>query len=313
VVAGVLLAGLVGRHTWTAFALVLVLIFLMFFTAPISYALMSFFVTAMLGLLYTLLHTYSAGVLVLRIEETALGTACGVIAAVLVLPVRTDQRTDQQLATVLARLRDVGTAAVGQLSGGPAVDLVDMARDLDTALDDLRRSAGPLTHPFTPLRVRRRTAQYVVALLETCAYHVRSLAATAELVPYSRSVAADPRLAAVGLRLEHNLDVLIATIAVHEGRTAQQDTAKAEDGARAADGEGGQPGEIQAGPSIASMLEGSGSTVTPSQTVTFRVLRHLQRLDESVVALARPLGARVAVTPGAAAVSGSTRVPPGRV
>ncbi|MBY8878621.1 FUSC family protein [Actinacidiphila acidipaludis] len=308
VVAGVLLAGLVGRHTWTAFALVLVLIFLMFFTAPISYALMSFFVTAMLGLLYTLLHTYSASVLVLRIEETALGTACGVIAAVLVLPVRTGLRTDQQLMTVLARLRDVATAAVGQLSGGPAVDLVDMARDLDTALDDLRRSAGPLTHPFTPLRVRRRTAQYVVALLETCAYHVRSLAATAELVPFSRSVAADPRLAAVGLRLEHNLDVLIETIGTHDGKGPGKQAATA-----AADDQDGKPAEVQTGPSIASMLEGSGPAVVPSQTVTFRVLRHLQRLDESVVALARPLAAPVAAAPGTAGPAGSTRVPPNRV
>ncbi|WP_031113661.1 FUSC family protein, partial [Streptomyces sp. NRRL S-146] len=56
VVAGIALAGLVGNHTWTAFALVLVLIFAMFYSAPLSYTLMSFFVTAMLGLLYTLLH-----------------------------------------------------------------------------------------------------------------------------------------------------------------------------------------------------------------------------------------------------------------
>ena len=271
VVAGVLLAGAVGQHTWTAFALVLVLIFGMFFTAPVSYALMSFFVTAMLGLLYTLLHTYSLSVLVLRIEETALGAACGVIAAVLVLPVRTDQHTDEQLVTVLARLRDVSAAAVAQLSGGPAVDLVDMARDLDTALDDLRRSASPLLYPITPLRGRRRTARYLVALLETCAYHARSMAATAELVPYSRTVGADPRLAAMGPRLTHNLDALI-------GHVADQ----------------GVGGELRTGPSIASMLEGSGSGQLRSGTVTYRVLRHLQRLDEGVAALARPLGVPVA-------------------
>ena len=71
----------------------------MFFSAPLSYALMSFFVTAMLGLLYTLLNTYSVAVLVLRIEETALGAVCGIIAAVLVLPVHTDRRTDELLGT----------------------------------------------------------------------------------------------------------------------------------------------------------------------------------------------------------------------
>ncbi|MFE2378650.1 FUSC family protein [Streptomyces sp. NPDC059398] len=271
VVAGVALAGLVGNHTWTAFALVLLFIFGMFFTAPLSYALMSFFVTAMLGLLYTLLNTYSLSVLVLRIEETALGAACGVIAAVLVLPVHTDRRTDEELGTVLDRLRDVASAAVSQLSGGPPADLLDMARDLDTALDDLRRSTQPLTHPITPLRVRRQTARYLVAVLETCAYHARSLAATAELVPYSKTVAADPRLERSGVRIAHNIDVIAA---------------------RVADENAG--GEVESGASIAAMLESSSSEVLRSGTVTFRVLRHLQRLDEGVVGLARTLDVPIA-------------------
>jgi Fusaric acid resistance protein-like len=267
VACGVLLAGLVGNHTWTAFGLVLVCIFGMFFTAPLSYALMSFFVTSMLGLLYTLLHTYSISVLVLRIEETALGAACGFIAALLVLPVRTDMRTDEHLRKVLVRLGQVASAAVTQLSGGPAADLLDMARDLDTALDDLRRSTQPLTHPFTPLRERRQTARYLVALLESCAYHARALAATAELVPFSKRVAADPRLERAGMRIAHNIGVLVARVA-----------------------DDNSEGRVEAGASIAAMLEEPPSEALRSGTVTHRVLRHLQRLDEGVVGLARPLG-----------------------
>lgn len=274
VVAGVGLAGLVGHHTWTAFALVLLLVFGMFFTAPLSYALMSFCVTAMLGLLYTLLNTYSEAVLVLRIEETALGATCGVIAALLVLPVRTDDRTDQHLRTVLVRLQEVSSAAVEQLSGGPAADLLDMARDLDTALDELRSSTSPLTHPITPLRVRRRTARYLVGMLETCAYHTRSLAATAELVPSSQRIAADPRLARAGRRIDDNLAVLI-------GHLSGEDV----------------PGGVEAGASVAAMLEGTQPGVPRPGTVTFRVLRHLQRLDEGVVGLARPLGVPVSTGP----------------
>ncbi|MEU7576536.1 FUSC family protein [Streptomyces sp. NPDC041068] len=271
VVAGVALAGAVGNHTWIAFALVVLCIFGMFFTAPLSYALMSFFVTAMLGLLYTLLNTYSLDVLVLRIEETALGAACGIIAAVLVLPVRTSHRTDEELGTVLARLRDVVSAAVSQLSGGPAVDLVDLARDLDTALDDLRSSTKPLTHPIAPLRARRQTARYVVALLETCAYHARSLAATAELVPSSKSVAADARLALAGRRITHNIDLIAAQV-----RDEEPD------------------GTIESGASIASMLDSGRHEVLRTGSVAFRVLRHLQRLDEGIVGLARPLGVPLA-------------------
>ncbi|ANZ14197.1 Fusaric acid resistance protein conserved region [Streptomyces noursei ATCC 11455] len=271
VIAGVALAGLVGNHTWTAFALVLLCVFGMFFTAPLSYALMSFFVTAMLGLLYTVLNTYSVATLVLRIEETALGAACGIIAAAVILPVHTDRRTDEHLGAVLERLREAVAAAVAQLSGGPTADLLTLARDLDTALNDLRGSTQPLVHPITPLRVRRQTARYLVALLETCAYHARSLAATAELLPASRSVAADPRLGRVGRRIERNIELIAARVADEPA-----------------------DGEVEAGASIASLLDADGSPVPPSHTVTFRVLRHLQRLDEGVVGIARALDVPVA-------------------
>ncbi|MFF5843069.1 FUSC family protein [Streptomyces massasporeus] len=274
VVAGIVLAGLVGNHTWTAFALVLVLIFAMFYSAPLSYTLMSFFVTAMLGLLYTLLHTYSLDVLVLRIEETALGAACGVVAAALVLPVQTDRRTNELLGTVLERLAEVTEAAVGQLSGGPADELLDKARDLDQALADLRAATQPLTHPVTPLRTRRNTARYVVALLETCAYHARTLAATAELLPTHPSIAADPRLRGAAGRTVRNIEAIAARVAdEHAGA------------------------QVETGPSIASLL-GSDAGTPRYGRITDRVLRHLERLDEAVVGLARPLGVPVAAPKG---------------
>jgi hypothetical protein len=265
VVAGIVLAGLVGQRVPLAFALVLVLVFLTHYLARLSYTLMSFFVTAMLGLLYTLLNTYSLDVLVLRLGETALGAACGLAAAVLVLPVRTAHRTDELLTTVLERLADVTRSAVQQLSGGPSADLLDQARELDEALGDLRSSTQPLTHPITPLRSRRDTARYVVAQLETCAYHARSLAATAELLPSQTAIAADPRLAGAGERILRNID----TVAAHvEGRR--------------------DAGELETGASIASLLE-PGRAEGRYGRVTDRVLGHLGRLDDAVTGLARPL------------------------
>jgi uncharacterized membrane protein YccC len=271
VVAGIVLAGLVGHHTWTAFAVVLLCVFAMFYTAPLSYTLMSFFVTAALGLLYTLLHTYSLSVLVLRVEETALGAACGVVAAAFVLPVHTDRRTNDLLVTVLERLADVTQAAVDQLSGGPPADLLDQARDLDQALADLRAATQPLTHPVTPMRARRESARYVVALLETCAYHARSLAATAELLPTHPSIAADPRLRRAGRRIAHNIGAIAAHVADEQSAV-----------------------EIETGPSIASLLEPDVPGTPRYGRITDRVLRHLQRLDETVAGLARPLKVPVA-------------------
>ncbi|MFF5483299.1 FUSC family protein [Streptomyces sp. NPDC012935] len=275
VLAGIVLAGAVGSHTWTAFVLVLLFVFAMFYSAPLSYTLSSFFVTAALGLLYTLLQTYSLSVLVLRIEETALGAACGVIAAAVVLPVQTDRRTNELLATVLDRLGEVTRSSVDQLSGGPPVELLDQARDLDQALADLRAAVQPLTHPVTPLRARKETARYVVALLETCAYHARSLAATAELLPTHPSIAADPRLRRAAGRIAHNIEAIAAHV------TDELSTAG-----------------IETGPSIASLL---GRTVPGAPRygrVTDRVLRHLQRLDEAVSGLARPLGVPVKASDG---------------
>ncbi|MEN3583952.1 FUSC family protein [Streptomyces sp. ZYX-F-203] len=271
VVAGIVLAGLVGNRAWLAFALVLVFVFAAFYTAPLSYTLMSFFVTAMLGLLYTLLHTYSLDVLLLRIEETVLGAACGILAAALVLPVRTDRRTDELLVTALERLGEVTEAAVDQLSGDPATDLLDRARDLDQALGDFRAATRPLTHPITPLRTRRDTARYVVALLETCAYHARALAATAELLPTHPSIAADPRLRGAVQRTVRNIETIAARL------------------------DGGSPrAEVETGPSIASLLRPEVSGTPRYGRVTGRVLRHLERLDEAVVGLARPLRVPVA-------------------
>jgi uncharacterized membrane protein YgaE (UPF0421/DUF939 family) len=295
VVAGLGLASLVGGDTWLAFALVIICVFGMFFTAPLSYTLMSFFVTMMLGLLYTLLHTFSPAVLVLRIEETALGVTCGLIAAVLVLPVHTQDRTDAQLREVLQQLREVLAQAVAQLSGAPAGDLLDKARDLDIALDCLNRTLKPLTHPNSPLRARRRNARYMLGLLETCAYHARSLAATAEQIPDSLRIGADPRLAEAARRIDHNLQTLIRHLA----------------------GNGDKHARLESEPSIASLLKSADGADRESpdgdvrSTVTLRVLRHLQRLDELILGLARPLG--LTTSDGEPQESGRRPKPPERI
>jgi hypothetical protein len=122
----------------------------------------------------------------------------------------------------------------------------------------------------TPLRARRETARYVVALLETCAYHARSLAATAELLPTHPAIAADPRLRRAAGRIAHNIEAIAAHVTDEHARA-----------------------EIETGPSIASLLGPAAPGAPRYGRVTDRVLRHLQRLDEGVAGLARPLGVPV--------------------
>ncbi|MGW4126021.1 FUSC family protein [Nocardia sp. NPDC004711] len=270
VIPGIGLAALVAGHMWAAFALTMLCLFGTFFTASVSYVLMSSFVTAMIGLLYSLLGSYSDAVLVLRIELTALGAASGLIAALLVLPARSGYRTDQQLAQVLHQMRNVIAQALAQLTGGPHTHPLDAARELDTALDAFRTTTQPFTHPASPLRDRRSRALYLLGMLETCAFHARSLAATAELVPDAPHTLPDPRLIEAGQRLDDNLATL--TDFVRTGGDAQQ--------------------ELRSGPPLTALICDLPSRTAPDSAVTAQILRHLQRLDESVLDLAHPLGLR---------------------
>ncbi|WP_338106307.1 FUSC family protein [Streptomyces alboflavus] len=268
VVAGLALAALIGNTSWLAFALAVLSVFGMYYTIAVSYTLMSFFVTTMIGMLYALLRTLTPGVLVVRIEETALGIACGLIAAQLVLPVHTRQRTDQLLRDALERLRAVLSQSLARLGGESGGDLLAPARALDSALDSLRQSVQPLITPISPLLSRRRTALCVLGLLETAAFHTRSLAATAQLMPAALHIGADPRLVNEAGRIDRNLATLINQVAVQgEGDTT-----------------------LVRGPGIPAQLAVSEGGARPEDVnATRRVLRHLQRVDESIQGLARTL------------------------
>ncbi|MER5883319.1 FUSC family protein [Streptomyces sp. NPDC001941] len=259
VVFGLGLTALVTGHVGLVLALVLLCVFAMFYVAPVSYTLMSFFVTTMLGLLYTLLHTYTTSVMLVRIEETALGAACGLVAALVVLPVSTRDRTDAELAATLDELRATLAACVDGRGDPDAVAARALA--LDTALDALHRSTVPLTHPATPLRERRGTTAYALGLVDSCAYHVRVLASWAQQRGPERPF--DPALESAAARVGANLLALSLAL-----RPAAPDEEAAPRTLEA-------PAERLPAPELA-------------RSVGAR--RHLHRLDERVLGLGEPLG-----------------------
>ncbi|MEU6298120.1 FUSC family protein [Streptomyces erythrochromogenes] len=281
-VAGTLVGALVGLfvasplagHPWPAFVLTLVCVFGMAYTAALSYTAATFFITLMIALLSDLLGSYTDGLLLVRIAETAFGVLCGGAAAVLVLPRATGQRTDALLADALRALADSVTASTRRLTSpmaDPAPDgPVRAAHAADRSVEELARSLTPLVHPVAPHRTRRRTSLYVQGLLETCAYHARVLAVEAGRgAPGSWSgsparVLLEERARTLAVRLED----------LARGRA---------DGAPAPTG-----GAPQAG------------TPTPDQA---RVLLHVRRMDDDVRAIAGALPGPVQgpVAPAAAA------------
>ncbi|PKW17576.1 FUSC family protein [Saccharopolyspora spinosa] len=175
VVTGILVAAQIAGNTPAEIAMILVCVFLGFYFAGYSYAVMTFFITTLLGALYGMLGTFDVAVLEERLWETAVGAAAGVLAAVFVLPTRTRTLVRDNIQDFLLSLRDFLRGTGTEISEqATANGLQESMRELDDGLQRVINSAKPLTS--YRLRSRRSQVQRSVAMLSGCAYYVRNLA-----------------------------------------------------------------------------------------------------------------------------------------
>ncbi|MFF3019371.1 FUSC family protein [Streptomyces sp. NPDC057939] len=312
-------AGLAG-HPWGAFLLTLVCVFGMAYTAALSYTVATFFITLMIALLSDLLGDYTGGLLLIRMAETGFGVVCGVLAAVVILPRATARQTDVQFAAALAALAGALEETVRRVTGpraadpGPGTDPgsaprvpaaratpVRAAQALDRAVAELARSVTPVVHPVAPHRNRRSAALRLMGLLETCAYHARTLAVEAERVEpgaWSRA-SAEPLLEEAVGAVNGKLTLLAARITGEDSDAGDaSDTGNTSDtgGAGRTRGSGGatvgsggvKSGTAVLGPEFGARVAGPG--VGPDAV---RFLRHFQRLDDDVRAMERVISGAV--------------------
>ena len=176
VVAGMALAFVVDGAVVPTLVLLLVCLFLAIYTVRISPGLLAFWITALLALLYGLIGQFSVETLVLRIEETAIGAALGMLAGFLILPTGTREAFGTALDEVVDATYAVLDAAVDRILGRPvAVAPVELARDLDAALGVLRQRAYPLDNPL-PRRRGRSSYARAVRVFTAVDHYVRLLA-----------------------------------------------------------------------------------------------------------------------------------------
>ncbi len=206
IVVGLLVAvPLQGAPLPTA-VLVALCVFGIFYTAPVSYSWMMLAVTVMAGLLYGLLGVLDAGLLVLRLAETAVGAVCASLAVVIVLPVTTHATNDAWIQRVLWCVHVCTAEAAARLAGSPTADPTPHAKELELLLGRVRLSLAPLVHPLSPYRARKARARRVLALLDACAHEVRGLVSVASDPDASH----DARLAAACWRVESAVEALTA-------------------------------------------------------------------------------------------------------
>ncbi len=86
VVVGSVLAHLAGDRVWLQIIIVLVALFFGLYLFRVNYTFMTIGITVMVAQLYVELDEFSNGLLLLRLEETALGAGVSMITVLLVLP-----------------------------------------------------------------------------------------------------------------------------------------------------------------------------------------------------------------------------------
>lgn len=275
---GVLVATAFAGDTTAALVAIFACLFCAFYFMTVTYSLMTFFITTMLALMYGLLGQFSFEVLMLRIEETAIGAVIGVAVAILVLPTHTRAtiRNDTRaFLTALSALIEISTATM--FGEDAAASPTEQARELDRALQQFRTSAKPLLAGVAGL-AGRRSIRRGLRIFAACDRYGRSLARSAEQYqdPAGSDALATAFMAAAAQTLS-NIEALRSAIDGAEGVTINSATDEldaAETQARNRDGDG------EAGPDTRRFLT---------------AVHALRQIERSIVTAAMIVGARDSV------------------
>ena len=153
VIVGSALAQLVGDRVGLQIIVVLLALFLGLYLMRVNYAFMVIGITVMVAQLYVELDEFSNSLLLLRLEETALGAAVAMATVLLVLPLRTGRVARVAARQHLSALADLIDRCLDRLlspsaGSGSDLELRAAARRLDIAYHALVATAQPLRTPL---------------------------------------------------------------------------------------------------------------------------------------------------------------------
>ncbi|WP_169739889.1 FUSC family protein [Actinospica robiniae] len=175
--AGIGLAEATAGHTLLVLAVIVLAMTCGFYVVNLSYAAMIVFVTIMVSQLYSVLHEFTPGLLVLRLEETSLGAAIGIAVGLVVLPTSTRETVSAAQRAFLEALASVLQQTAAAWEGDASADPTASVRTMEDRLRRFALVARPLTRPLIsgadPALMRRR-----IGLHTALSRHARALAAT---------------------------------------------------------------------------------------------------------------------------------------
>ncbi|MET0700492.1 MAG: FUSC family protein, partial [Mycobacterium sp.] len=199
VVAGVLLATLIGHNPPVQIIVLVLCVFCAFYLVTVAYALLTFFVTVLLAMLYGLLGDFSVQVLELRIAETAAGGLVGIASAYFIFSTGTRTTFVEKVDDYLDRMIELIDAGIDSVcTPGGETDLVAETRRLDNALQGVVTAGKPLQ--IGPAVRSRRGARRLLRGLRAGNRSAHALARAGVNAARADSDTAPPEVTASALR-----------------------------------------------------------------------------------------------------------------
>ena len=218
VIVGAVLAHLVGDRVLLQVVVVLVSLFLGLYLFRINYAFMTIGITVMVSQLYVELGEFSNALLVLRLEETAIGAGVAIATVLLVLPLHVGRvarvAARQQLEALgdlidrcLARLADPASAT------GSDLELRASARRVDIAHQAMTATVRPMRTPLFG-QLASRVAGFT-ATTDAARHYARNLLLDASTRCPALDAAAASELAAATRQLDSSIAAITAALTEH--------------------------------------------------------------------------------------------------
>ena len=215
VIAGSVLAHVAGDRVWLQIVIILVSLFAGLYLFRVNYTFMTIGITVMVSQLYVELGEFSNSLLLLRLEETAIGAAVAVVTVLLVLPLRISRVARVAARQELTALADLIDRSLDRLADpasgcGSDLELRAAARRVDTAHQAMVATVRPLRTP-----VLGRLGQRISAFMATTSaaqHYARNLLLDASTRYADLDAAAVAQLAVARRQLADSIAAITATL-----------------------------------------------------------------------------------------------------
>jgi len=215
VIVGALLAHVVGDRVGLQVAVVLISLFLGLYLFRINYAFMTIGITVLVSQLYVELGEFSNSLLVLRLEETAIGAGVAIVTVLLVFPLHIGRVTRVAARQQVAALADLIDRCLDRLAdpasaAGSDLELRASARRLDMAYQALSATVRPMRTPLLG-RLASYTDGFVVTTV-AARHYARNLLLDASTRYVELDAAATAELEAARRRIDASMTAITTAL-----------------------------------------------------------------------------------------------------